>query len=555
MQKNSVTDDWIIDHLPKQTKKFTKEVEDFTFECGLMFTKRIAGHRVGYCTKCNRWVALEMSGYRTVTPEMQTAFAARHNEPALCPHCHSPVMFKDAGRGRGRLMQKGYVVKFDTLPNGALLARSWYVRKDFRGDFQNVPIEWSLHYVLYFDLHDVRAFKRELAPGNYYAFLNTPDVFYEDRDGYWGIWLRRMTCFPQGVHWQCGYGYPYYIPDTDWYDGQKINRSNLQYCAADQIDEKYLQGDDLLQYLRFFCLHPVLAERMVKEGFAWAAVTAACGALNADINTRASTAQRAFYCKNREELKNVRRILQSGRNANLPLRGLRRLGLPFTQEVLDWATGSNGYTLQNVLENSRVDADTVRYCVKKHVYLHDYLDYVRFCENLHVDLSRKSKRFPKDFKAEHDRLWAMERARVQREKEKSMREKEAGYRKRLPQMQEQYTFSADGLLIRPANSGMELIAEGETQNICVGGAYYIDRLQRGETYIFFIRREAEPDRPYVTLELSTAGTVVQARGYANRRPDDAVFAFIEKWKQYFNLPAARRAQYRAKHAAPAAKEA
>lgn len=101
MQK-SVTDEWIIDHLPKQTKKFTKEVEDFTFERGFMFTKRIAGHRVGYCTKCEHWVALEMSGYRTVTPEMQTAFTARHNEQVFCPHCHSPVTFKDAGRGRSR---------------------------------------------------------------------------------------------------------------------------------------------------------------------------------------------------------------------------------------------------------------------------------------------------------------------------------------------------------------------------------------------------------------------------------------------------------------------
>ena len=152
-------------------------------------------------------------------------------------------------------------------------------------------------------------------------------------------------------------------------------------------------------------------------------------------------------------------------------------------------------------------------------------------------------------------MQTLERARVQREKAKTMRQKDAAYRKRLPQIQEQYTFSADDLLIRPANSGMELIAEGETQNICVGGENYINRMQRGETYIFFIRREAEPDRPYVTLELSTAGTVVQARGYANRRPDDAVFAFIEKRKQFFNLPAARRAQYRAKHAAPAAKEA
>ena len=554
MQKKSVTDEWIINHLPKRTKKFVKEVEDFTFERGFMFTKRIAGHRLGYCTKCNRWVPLEMSGYRTVTPEMQTAFAARHNEPALCPHCHSPVTFKDTGRGRSRLVQKGYVVKFDKMPNGALLARSWCVRKDFRGDFQNVPIEWSLHYVLYFDLHDVRAFKRELAPDNYYAFLNTPDVFYDDRDGYWGIWLRRMKCFPQGVHWPNGFGYLYNIPDTDWYGRARILKSNLKYCAADRFRENYLQGDSLLHYLRFYSLYPVLAERMVKQGFGWAAVTAARCALAADMNQRATTVQRAFYCNNREELQNVLKILHSGRNADLPLRGLRRLGIPFTQEVLDWAAGS-GYTLRQALQTGRADAAAVRYCAKKHVYLHDYLDYLKFCENLHVDLSRKSKRFPKDFKTEHDRLQALERQRVQREKAKSMRQKDAAYRKRLPQLQEQYGFASGGLLIRPANSGMELIAEGETQNICVGGTHYINRMQRCETYIFFIRRETEPDRPYVTLELSTAGTVVQARGYANRRPDDEVFAFIEKWKQFFNLPAARRAQYRAKHAEHAAKEA
>ena len=85
-----------------------------------------------------------------------------------------------------------------------------------------------------------------------------------------------------------------------------------------------------------------------------------------------------------------------------------------------------------------------------------------------------------------------------------------------------------GLLIRPAATAKELIREGAALHHCVGG--YAERMAKGETAIFFIRRAEEPDKPFYTLELRDK-TVIQCRTAHNKsyEQDEPVHAFVREW--------------------------
>lgn len=80
----------------------------------------------------------------------------------------------------------------------------------------------------------------------------------------------------------------------------------------------------------------------------------------------------------------------------------------------------------------------------------------------------------------------------------------------------------------------DIILEGEKLHHCVGSSdRYWDRVQRKESYILFLRRSAEPEKAYYTLEIEPDGTVRQKRTMYDRQEEDIVEAtkFLKKWQR------------------------
>lgn len=156
-----------------------------------------------------------------------------------------------------------------------------------------------------------------------------------------------------------------------------------------------------------------------------------------------------------------------------------------------------------------------------------YRDYLNDCVRLGFDLSDKSVLFPKNLRAAHQRTIDL----VQYEEHKEDIEKFAKRVKTLEKM----SFDSDKFLIRPAGSEKELIDEGSVLHHCVAG--YARSMAAGRTAIFFIRKKAEPDVPYFTLEYRDE-QLVQCRTLHNRSYDTEpeVQAFIKAWLE--NIKAA-----------------
>lgn len=148
------------------------------------------------------------------------------------------------------------------------------------------------------------------------------------------------------------------------------------------------------------------------------------------------------------------------------------------------------------------------------------LDYWSMAEQVGRDLSDPGVRWPKDLLEAHDRMTDAVKQLQERLQAEQFR-----IRRRVLA---KYTFRWGGLLIRPAASQRELVAEGDALHHCVGS--YAKRHAAGETAIFFIRRSRAPGAPWYTLELDEEKLEVrQDRGLRNCARTPEVEAFEAVW--------------------------
>ena len=149
-------------------------------------------------------------------------------------------------------------------------------------------------------------------------------------------------------------------------------------------------------------------------------------------------------------------------------------------------------------------------------------DYLADCVELGLDLDDRAVLFPRSLEAAHQGTIS------QMEYKKNPAQWEA-FAKRLGRL-DRLAWAEGGLLIRPPADAGELVLEGKALNHCV--ARYVGDMAKGKTTILLIRREAEPDRPFYTLEWRE-GRVVQCRTKHNRsyQADPEVREFVERWAE------------------------
>lgn len=138
--------------------------------------------------------------------------------------------------------------------------------------------------------------------------------------------------------------------------------------------------------------------------------------------------------------------------------------------------------------------------------------------------------WPDRLKREHDRAAA-------RQKKEANRKLDAAILRQAEKL-ERFSLTLDGITIRPARSAGELEAEGKCLHHCVGS--YAERVSKGETFIFFIRREEEPDMSWYTLNLDKdLRTVIQNRGIRNCDRTPEIEAFEKAWLEWVRAGAPR----------------
>ena len=81
---------------------------------------------------------------------------------------------------------------------------------------------------------------------------------------------------------------------------------------------------------------------------------------------------------------------------------------------------------------------------------------------------------------------------------------------------------------------VDIMVEGRNLHHCVATSErYIDRIERRESYILFLRKAKAPTQSYYTLEIEPDGTVRQKRTLYDRQHPDVEDAnkFLRRWQK------------------------
>ena len=97
-----------------------------------------------------------------------------------------------------------------------------------------------------------------------------------------------------------------------------------------------------------------------------------------------------------------------------------------------------------------------------------------------------------------------------------------------------YEYGNEQYMIIAPSGVEEIILEGRALTHCVSNSdRYWERIENRESYILFLRKSSEPEKPYYTLEIEPDGTIRQKRSILNEQYEDIEQAtgFLLKWQQ------------------------
>lgn len=90
-------------------------------------------------------------------------------------------------------------------------------------------------------------------------------------------------------------------------------------------------------------------------------------------------------------------------------------------------------------------------------------------------------------------------------------------------------YENETFIVKPILTKEDFHTEGESQRNCVE-RLYMEKVYKGQTHVVTIRRKSDPDKNYITCEVSNIGRIVQYLAFANSYPQEAdAKAFKEEY--------------------------
>lgn len=159
---------------------------------------------------------------------------------------------------------------------------------------------------------------------------------------------------------------------------------------------------------------------------------------------------------------------------------------------------------------------------KEYVSAAAYRDYLDALVGLQMDLKDTKNIFPKDFRRMHD-------MRIDQWSSKQMMARNKDFKKAAKRYKP-YECQGDKYIIIIPEKVQDLKREGKELSHCVGNMGYEKKMIDGRSFIAFLRKVEEPNKPYVTIEYDVKGMrVLQCYGAHDSRPAKEVRDYVDKW--------------------------
>lgn len=485
-----------------------------------------------YCTKCGHDFSLTKDKHlkHETIPIWNDRDTVKHNHTVACPYCGAFIQCKSEGIGRKNL----FSVRWSVLVQkhcGDVLVRYFCHTKDFRESYRNPKIEsWEKFRTIH---TAEKAIDFEWA--RFKSTYKYRWCYFKDRSYGWiqppEIAVPRVAV----------------LYNTDMLE--TVSDTCMKYSAVDIYLEKIVDNSATLNkpwcidwYFNQYRGTPYL-EQLLKIGFF-------------------KIAKSVMEDHNCPEFENGKTVLDTLGVNKIQFNMLRKKGNPSVRDVmiLRYAgkISQDEFDILSYTHDEFYDKMYERYLdmrqyttiykIKKYMdkqcimHQKDYFDYTEWLQKMGYDMRNEFNLYPKDFKKSHDEK-SVEYIKF---KENQAKEDEKRFRRLLRKFRKDSSdidaihLKLAGMFIRLPDKLDELKREGETLHHCVGT--YVDKVAKGETMIFFIRKESDPAKPYYTLEWK--GSVIQCRGFKNCDMTPEVKAFVnlfqEKMVEYETEPKKHR---------------
>lgn len=536
-----------VKEIPEDFKKWVSE-KAMSFSRYLIYSARSKNEALAHCTYCNGTTLID-----------RTKIRLRNNEKGICPLCGSPVTIKARGRMPMHIWderivsfieprEEGFLWRYFTAhrevkPDGKTNDGLFEIVRTFYKFAPNgTPCTSSYEYREYKQTGIVRWCTDEGYRASSYCTLypgNLPEAWKDTPMKYSALEILAENRPSEQIHYAKAINRYRGFPQLEWFI-----KMGLYKLAAHLINEFHdgafgYESRNGIRGLRKSgkTIFEILG--LTKEN------TRILQSIDGNIDELRllQEAQSSGYNLKVEELERFYKLF--GCNTTLIRKENRKSTIHkicryIEREGADYRVGESGqcwrYSYMQRKERPDIREERLQNCAK------DWLDYLNWCKELKYDLNNMFFYFPKNFKKVHDRTAAEYQAlqdkkaaeKKRREDERIKREAEV-MKKLLEEMLKEnagidnaFLIKGKGLILRVPRDTQEIKNEGAALHHCVGT--YVDRVAKGQTHIFFVRRVEEPDTPYFTMEYNN-GRVIQCRENHNCGMPASVKAFVAAFEK------------------------
>lgn len=518
---------------------FVEEKRDF-FEKWILFETIKPKCRKYTCTHCGYTFEHDAKAFRDIdTPYDLYWDRVTVNDRVCCPECNRVAYVKNRKTFTPPYAQRAFAI-FIPAAEDDVWVRCIMLYKDYKKSDTKVFVEETEIY--------------HLQPGK--------SEMWGLYDG-WGLGERfehRSRIVEPFSYYQgawCGK----YTYTAEWIerDGRRgIADTFLRYCAWDKYAARFPYTMPLLKYLCAYARFPQI-EVLCKVGV-WGAVNELVELGKENKRVMDWTAKTpwamhrltkpeykvwtsgAYHC-DLQILKLYKRIRgKSERDfetAKLLLGAVGGLGDAERMIVLARRASRSPREIVRYFEKIK-DENNEKACrwglVTTHQVYQQWRDFMDMLHELKED--DKANPFPRDLKKAHDALVLRLDQKRKEEHDREIDKKFADVTAIYTKIAEKYAYENGKYAVVVPRNAAEVLRDAEKLLLCTamserGMMRYFGRIRRNETYILFLRRVSEIEKPWYALEIEPGGTIRQKRSKGDEQYADLKEAepFLREWQE------------------------
>lgn len=463
-------------------------LDDAIKECRYIYYHAGRNVRYGYCTHCKKLVRI---------------IAPKHNQEGICPECNSRIIYKADGKA-APVINREKCMLFQRMKGGGYVIRYFYIYREILKERYMKPEEriWEEKRIVL-------------------------DEWMRPRQHYlWGVYpvIKKMRWCKGGFGYDftgSGRMYPYNM-------AEELKDSDLRYVPLGElmaktehiikVPTKFMgRAEDnyrVTEYLIKCRLYSLAADFLESDRLELS------GFLN--VNAR-----NILECLNisKEQLN----ILQKYDGDTEMIRLIAHSNwekVKLTEEQIH-------YMWENYVDWKfiRHMKNTTPHKMLKYIDSckrnTQYLDYLDIREKEGYDMTDQIILYPKNLKEAHDKMVLEINTKEAEKRLKEVRQKFPAIEDMYEELDKAFTYVRGNYYIRPARSAEEIVMEGRLLHHCVGGDRYLDKHNRGVSFIFMLRDKETPGKPWYTVEYDREhNRIMQYYSEYDKQPDKGK---VRKW--------------------------